>query len=71
MVPSATYSKSNSPSSPADAVHMLKVPYREAIGSLMYAVVATHPDITFTVSMLLQFLKNLGDAMVLHGTIEQ
>jgi hypothetical protein len=43
MVPSATYGKANSPSSPADATCMHKVPYREAIGSLMYASVATCP----------------------------
>ena len=61
IVLSVTYSKSDSPSSPADAVCMLKVPYCEAIGSLMYAVVTTHPDIAFAVSTLLQFLENLGE----------
>ena len=40
---------------------MSKVPYREAIGSLMYASVATCPDITFAVSTLSQFLDNPGD----------
>jgi hypothetical protein len=39
---------------------MKKVPYREAIGSLMYAAVATRPDISFAVSALLQFLENPG-----------
>jgi len=33
-------------------------PYQEAIRSLMYASVPTCPNITFTVSTLLQFLKN-------------
>jgi hypothetical protein len=41
---------------------MHKVPYREAIGSLMYIAIATHPDISFAVSCLSQFLKNLGEA---------
>jgi len=41
---------------------MKKTPYREAIGSLMYATVATCPDIAFTVSTLSQFLSNLGVA---------
>ena len=41
---------------------MRKVPYREAIGSLMYASVATRPDITFAVSTLSQFLENPGEA---------
>lgn len=34
--------------------------YCKAIGSLMYAAVTTCPNITFTVSALLQFLKNPG-----------
>ena len=39
---------------------MCKVPYREAIGSLNYCAVATCPDITFSVSLLAQFMDNLG-----------
>jgi len=41
MVPSASYSKSDSPALANDAVWMCKVPYCEAIGSLMYTSVAT------------------------------
>ncbi len=41
---------------------MKKVPYREAIGSLMYASVATRPDIGFAVSTLSRFLDNPGSA---------
>ena len=62
MTPSVSYSKDDSPSTQQDAAHMRKVPYREAIGSLMYASIATHPDITFAVSMLSQFLDNPGEA---------
>ena len=62
MVPSASYSKHDSPSSPSDAARMRKVPYCEAIGSLMYAAVTTRPDIAFAVSTLSQFLENLGEA---------
>jgi hypothetical protein len=61
MVPGATYSKGNSPMSPDKAARMHKVPYHEAIGSLMYAVVATCPDIAFAVSTLSQFLENPGE----------
>ena len=39
---------------------MRNIPYQEAIGSLMYALVATRPDILFTVSILSQFLNNPG-----------
>ena len=40
---------------------MAKIPYREAIGSLMWEAIATRPDIAFAVSLLSQFLKNLGE----------
>jgi hypothetical protein len=40
---------------------MKNTPYRDAIGSLMYAAVATRPDIAFAVSTLSQFLDNPGD----------
>ena len=40
---------------------MSKIPYREAIGSLMWAVVATQPDVAFVVSLLSQFLENPGE----------
>lgn len=62
MDPGVIYCKKDAPSSPAEAAHMKSVPYREAIGSLMYASVATRPDITFAVSTLSQFLDNPGEA---------
>ena len=62
MAPGVSYSKKDSPTSPDEAVCMKNTPYREAIDSLMYAAVAMHPDITFAVSTLSQFLDNLGDA---------
>jgi len=62
MVPGANYLKKDSPMSLDNTMRMGKVPYCEAIGSLMYALVATWPDITFTVLTLSQFLKNLGEA---------
>jgi len=62
MVPSASYSKDDSPTSVNDAAQMHKVPYCKVIGSLMYALVMTQPDITFAVSTLSQFLENLGEA---------
>jgi transposase InsO family protein len=62
MIPTASYSSKDSPASATDAARMRKVPYREAIGSLMYAAVATRPDIAFAVSTLSQFLENPGEA---------
>ncbi len=62
MVPGLVYSKDHSPSTPEETVRMQKTPYREAISSLMYAAVATRPDIAFAVSALSQFLSNPGVA---------
>src|SRR6266853_1791842 len=42
---------------------MEKAPYREAIGSLMYASVATRPEISFAVTTLSQFLDMPSQAM--------
>jgi len=60
IVPGAIYSKSDAPANATEAAYMAKVPYREAVGSLMYAAVATQPDITFAISTLSQFLENPG-----------
>jgi hypothetical protein len=40
---------------------MKKVPYQEAVSSLMYAAVATRPDISFAILTLSQFLENPGE----------
>ena len=44
-----------------EKVAMSNIPYKEAIKSLMWAAVATRPDISFAVSLLSQFLKNPGE----------
>ena len=61
ITPGANLSKDDAPSDDTEATRMKKTPYREAIGSLMYAGVATRPDIAFAVSTLSQFLKNPGE----------
>jgi hypothetical protein len=60
MVPGIVYSTHDAPSNPAELTQMSAIPYREAVGSLMYAAVATRPDIMFAVSTLSQFLSNPG-----------
>ena len=56
-----------------------KVPYASAIGSLMYAMLCTRPDLCFAVGMVSCYQSNLGLAhwrtvkrilRCLHGTID-
>jgi hypothetical protein len=58
MIPGRIYTKQDMPSDATEATHMKNIPYCEAIGSLMYASIATHPNIMFTVLVLSQFLDN-------------
>ena len=60
MDPSIRFLKDQCPQTPEEVVDMHKVPYHEAIGSLNYCAVATHPDIAFPVSLLAQFMENPG-----------
>ena len=39
---------------------MRNVPYREAVGALMYAMLGTRPDISFAVTMVSKFSSNPG-----------
>ncbi|XP_062085667.1 secreted RxLR effector protein 161-like [Humulus lupulus] len=40
---------------------MENVPYAEAIGSVMYAMISTKPDLAFGVSVLSRYMSNLGE----------
>ena len=39
---------------------MSRVPYSSAVGSLMYAMVCTRPDIAHSVGVVSRYMKNLG-----------
>ena len=43
-----------------DKKEMKKVPYASAVGSLMYAMACTRPDIAHAVRVVSRFLSNLG-----------
>lgn len=60
MDPNVAFSKDDCPKTEDEIAKMRRIPYREAIGSLMYASVGTRPDIAFAVSTLSQFLDNPG-----------
>ena len=55
-------SASQSPKTPKDIAAMRNIPYRKAVGSLMYTSLHIRPDITFAVTRLSKFLQNSGKA---------
>ena len=60
MDPSVRLSKDQCPKTDEEKEDMADVPYRELIGSLMYASVATRPDVAHAITALSQFLENPG-----------
>ncbi|KAL0345395.1 UNVERIFIED_CONTAM: Retrovirus-related Pol polyprotein from transposon TNT 1-94 [Sesamum radiatum] len=62
-VPLATHfqlSKDQSPKSDSEKKHMEKVPYSNAIDSVMYLMACTRPDIAYAVSCLSRYMSNAG-----------
>ncbi|KAL6347430.1 hypothetical protein AAG906_025145 [Vitis piasezkii] len=53
-------SKEQSPKIEEERDHMSKVPYASAIGSLMYAMVCTRPDIAYAVGVVSRFMSRPG-----------
>ncbi|CAH9124278.1 unnamed protein product [Cuscuta epithymum] len=53
-------SKQQSPKTDKDKDEMAKVPYASAVGSLMYAMVSTKPDIAHAVGVVSRFMSNPG-----------
>lgn len=62
MDPNQIFTPDMCPQSEADKMEMRKIPYQEAIGSLLYLSQGTRPDITFAVSFLSRFNHNYGQA---------
>nr|GEY14545.1 hypothetical protein [Tanacetum cinerariifolium] len=54
-------SKSQGASTPAEKQRMKNIPYALAVGSIMYAVRCTHPDVAFAQNMTSRFEQNPGE----------
>ncbi|KAK9044427.1 hypothetical protein V6N11_058327 [Hibiscus sabdariffa] len=54
-------SKEMCPSSPQERERMSQIPYASAIGSIMYAMICTRPDLSHALSMTSQYQANLGE----------
>ena len=55
-------SSSMSPVSAEEIAEMKKIPYREALGKLLYLSIATCPDISYAIGVLCRFSENPGRA---------
>ena len=53
-------SKEQSPKTPQEVEDMRRYPYASAVGSLMYAMLCTRPDICYAVGMVSRFQSNPG-----------
>ncbi|GKD89406.1 retrotransposon protein, putative, ty1-copia subclass [Tanacetum coccineum] len=54
-------SKSQGASTPVEVKHMQNVPYASVIGSIMYVVRCTRPDVAFAQNITSRFQQNPGD----------
>ena len=55
-----TFSKDQSPKTSKEMKRMRRVPYAEAVGSLIYVMLYTRPDINFAVWMVSRYQSNHG-----------
>ena len=53
-------SMDSSPQSDKNKAEMTKIPYASAVGSLMYAMIATRPDIAFAIGVVSRYMANPG-----------
>jgi hypothetical protein len=55
-------SKTQSPSTKKELERMSEIPYASAIGSIMYAMLCTRPDVSYALSMTSRYQQNPGDS---------
>ena len=54
-------SKEQCPSTPDERQRMSKIPYASAIGSIMYAMICTRPDVSYALSMTSRYQVDPGE----------
>jgi hypothetical protein len=59
-------SKTQCTSTTDELDRMSKVPYASAIGSIMYAMISTRPDVSYALSATSRYLSDLGES---HWTV--
>jgi hypothetical protein len=56
-----TLSKTQCPVEPKDIERMKSIPYASAVGSIMYAMMCTRPDLSYALSMTSRYQANPGE----------
>jgi len=56
------FSDKQCPSSNEEHKHMSKVSYTSTIGSIMYAMICTRPDVSYALSVASRYQDNLGES---------
>jgi hypothetical protein len=57
-----TLSMKRCPTDPDEQERMRVIPYASAIGSIMYAMICTRPDVSYALSVMSMYQSNYGDA---------
>ena len=55
-------SKSQCPTTTDERDRMSKVPYASAIGSIMYIIISTHPDVSYALSVISRYQSDPGES---------
>ncbi|KAJ8753518.1 hypothetical protein K2173_022759 [Erythroxylum novogranatense] len=67
-------SKKDYPTSDKELERMSKIPYASAIGSIMYAMLCTRPDVSYALSItiknILKYLRRTKDMFLVYGGLE-
>jgi len=79
LTPHSKLKATMSPTTVKESEYMTRVPYASAVGSLMYAIVCTRPDLLQVISMISRYMHDLGrghweavkwDLQYIKGTID-
>ena len=62
MTPGIALSKSQCATSDMEIANMSRIPYASAIGSIMYAMICTRPDVAYALSMTSRYQAKPGEA---------
>ncbi|PKI53775.1 hypothetical protein CRG98_025829 [Punica granatum] len=61
MLHGVSLSKAQSPSTQEERGRMSRIPFASAIGSIMYAMLCTRPDVSYALSMTSRYQSDLGE----------